>query len=159
MARGSRPSDTGRGPGYRRLCVVDTNVVVSGLIDGDSARPPARILDAMIGGRLLYMMSPALLGEYSAVLRRPAIAERHGLTLDELDRFLTDLVADAVWREPDEAGDAPDIGDSHLWNLLASERRAQLITGDRLLLRTPPTGASVVSPRQFVEAFLFLGSR
>ena len=159
MARGSRPPDTSGGPGSRRLCVVDTNVVVSGLIDGDSDRPPARILDAMIGGRLLYMISPALLSEYSAVLCRPAIAERHGLTPDELDRFLADLVANAVWREPDAAGDAPDIGDNHLWDLLASERRAQLITGDRLLLRTPPSGASVVSPRQFVEAFLLRDSR
>ena len=107
----------------------------------------------MIGGRLLYMISPALLSEYSAVLHRPAIAERHGLTPDELDRFLADLVANAVWREPDEASDAPDIGDNHLWALLAGEWQAQLVTGDRLLLRTPPSGASVVSPRHFVTAF------
>ncbi len=154
MARGSRPRKSGRGPRYRPLCIVDTNVVVSGLIDGGSNAPPARIMDAMIGGRLLFLMSPALLSEYSAVLQRPALAERHGLTSAWLDRFLTDLVANAVWREPLAAGDAPDKGDNHLWALLANEPSAHLVTGDRLLLRTPPSGVSVVSPRHFVSVFL-----
>ncbi len=154
MARGPRPQESGRGPRHRQLCVVDTNVVVSGLIAGDSNTPPARILDSMIGGRILYLMSPALLSEYSAVLRRSAIAERHGLMSEQLDRFLTDLVANAMWREPPTAGDAPDTGDNHLWALLASEPSAHLVTGDGLLLRTPPSGASVVSPSHFVAVFL-----
>ena len=154
MARGSRSQRSGRDPRHRRLCVVDTNVVVSGLIDNGSSAPPARILDAMIGGRLLFLMSPALLSEYLAVLQRPAIAERHGLTSEGLDRLLTDLVANAVWREPPAAGDAPDTGDNHLWALLASEPGAHLVTGDRLLLRSPPSGASVVSPSHFVAVFL-----
>jgi len=153
LALGPRPRASGRGPVQRRLCVIDTNVVVSGLIDGNSSAPPARILDFMISGRILYLMSPALLSEYSAVLRRPALVERHGLTSEELDRFLTELVATAVWREPPAAGEAPDAGDNHLWALLASEPRAHLVTGDRLLLRTPPSGASVVSPSHFVAVF------
>ena len=149
MARGPRPQDRGRGPRHRQLCVVDTNVVVSGLIGEGSDAPPARILDAMIAGRLLFLMSPTLLSEYTTVLHRPAIAKRHGLTSDRLDGFLTELVANAVWREPPAAGDAPDTGDSHLWALLAHEPSAHLVTGDRLLLRTPPSGTSVVSPRDF----------
>ena len=154
MVRGSRPRKSGRDPRYGALCVVDTNVVVSGLIDDGSRAPPARILDAMIAGRLLFLMSPELLSEYTAVLHRPAIAKRHGLTAERLDGFLTELVANAVWREPPVADDAPDAGDNHLWALLAHEPSAHLVTGDRVLLRTPPSGASVLPPRDFASVFL-----
>ena len=43
--------------------VVDTNVVVAALLTADAAAPPARILDGMLGGRFLYLLSPALLAE------------------------------------------------------------------------------------------------
>ncbi len=152
--RGPRPREAGRDPRHEKLCIVDTNVVVSGLLDETSNGPPARVLDAMVGGRLLYLLSPALLSEYSAVLRRPAILERHGLTSGELDRFLTELVANAVWREPVAGSAAPDRGDDHLWALLAAEPGAHLVTGDRLLQQNPPSGASIVSPRHYVAVFL-----
>lgn len=151
---GPRIPGVGRDPIRERLCIVDTNVVVSGLLDQTSNGPPARVLDAMVGGQLLYLMSPALLSEYSAVLRRPAIHKRHGLTSEELDRFLTELVANAVWREPAAGSAAPDRGDNHLWALHAAEPGAHLVTGDRLLQQNPPRGASIVSPRQYVATFL-----
>ena len=136
------------------ICVVDTNVVVSGLIGADSSSPPARILDAMLDGSLMYLMSPELLEEYASVLGRAALVRLHGLTPDEVDVFLTELVANSVWREPKAVADAPDPGDNHLWALLASEPKARLVTGDRLLLENPPTGVSVVSPRRLVDTFL-----
>ena len=141
-----------------RLCVVDTNVIVSGLIGEDSNTPPSRILDAMLSGEVTYLMSSELLDEYLTVLRRPRLVRFHGLTEEELDRLLTDLVANGVWREPSgepkSSGGAPDAGDSHLWALLASYPQALLITGDRLLLEKPPRDASVIPPRRFVETFL-----
>ena len=92
----------------QRICVVDTNVVVSGLIVADSSSPPARILNAMIDGSLMYLMSPELLDEYAAVLGRPALLRIHGRTRDELDRLLTELVANSIWREPSATTGAPD---------------------------------------------------
>ena len=136
------------------VCIVDTNVVVSGLVGTDTDSPPARILEAALNGSLLYAMSGDLLDEYASVLRRPRIARRHGRTDDQIDRLLTTLVANAVWREPTAAVNAPDRGDDHLWALLATWPQAVLVTGDRLLLDNPPTGASVVSSRKFVDAFL-----
>ena len=138
----------------QRICVVDTNVVVSGLIVADSSSPPARILNAMIDGSLMYLMSPELLDEYAAVLGRPALVRIHGRTRDELDRLLIELVANSIWREPTATTGAPDPGDNHLWAFLASEPNAQLVTGDRLLLANPPSGVSVVSPRGLVDTFL-----
>ena len=40
-----------------KVCLVDTNVIVSGLIGADPNSPPARILDAMLAGDVLYLMS------------------------------------------------------------------------------------------------------
>lgn len=136
------------------VCVVDTNVIVSGLIGADPNSPPARILDAMLAGGFIYLMSDELLTEYSCVLRRPGLVRLHGLTGEELDRLLADLVANAMWRAPVVAGEAPDTGDQHLWALLASHPQARLVTGDRLLLENPPGSVSVMSPRSFTDSFL-----
>ncbi|MDE0475018.1 MAG: putative toxin-antitoxin system toxin component, PIN family [Gammaproteobacteria bacterium] len=131
----------------RGVFVVDTNVVVSGMTSADPHGAPSRILDAMLDGRLLYLMSGALLSEYSGVLRRPGVARFHQQTEDEIDSLLTDLAANAVWREPGKSEAAPEPGDNHLWALLASQPGCQLITGDRLLLENPPRSGSVITPR------------
>lgn len=138
----------------RTVCVVDTNVVVSGIIGSDLDSPPVRIVDAMLDGAFLYSISPELLHEYAGVLRRPRIAGIHGRTDEELDRFLTDLVANSVWREPVATQTAPDTGDNHLWALLAGHPRACLVTGDQLLVSNPPAHSRVITPRRFVEEFL-----
>ena len=134
--------------------VVDTNVIVSGLIGADPNSPPARILDAMLVGGFIYLLSDELLSEYSNVLRRPGLVRLHGLTDEELDRLLADLVANAMWRAPAEAGDAPDTGDQHLWALLDSHPQARLVTGDRFLLENPPGRVYVISPHSFADSFL-----
>ena len=99
----------------RHVFVVDTNVIVSGLVGAGPNSPPARILKAMLEGELLYLMSGALLAEYSTVLRRPRIARLHGLSDDQLDRLLTEWTANAVWRQPTTDPQAPESGDNHLW--------------------------------------------
>ena len=138
-----------------KVFIIDTNVVVSSVIAADSDSPPARILDAMLGGDIPYLMSDALLHEYSSVLRRPRLTRRHERTDDEIDQLLGDLAANAMWLEPSDSDDAPDPGDVHLWALLASHPQSQLVTGDRLLLGNPPSEFSVTSPRDFVDAVLF----
>ena len=134
------------------VAIVDTNVVVAGLLTRDLASPVARVLDGMLTGRFAYLLSPALLREYRHVLLRPAIASRHRLTAVEVDAMLTELVANARWREPASEPRAPDPGDNHLWALLA-QRDVVLVTGDRLLLESPPAPASVLSARSFLEFF------
>jgi len=48
--------------------VVDTNVVVAGLLTGTSRSPVALDLDAMLSVALVLLLSPALLDEYRSVL-------------------------------------------------------------------------------------------
>jgi putative PIN family toxin of toxin-antitoxin system len=139
------------GGGDPGVLVVDTNVVAAGLITSQPDSPTAHILDAMLAGRLVYLLSPSLLTEYREVLLRPKLAALHGLTVEEVDHVLAELVANAVWREPPAADPAPDRGDDHLWALLAAEPGSVLVTGDALLLEHPPAGASVISPRVCVK--------
>lgn len=135
----------------RPLAIIDTNVIVSGLIAGDPESPVARILDGMLAAVFAFTLSPALLAEYRSVLLRPGIRRLHGLTGDEIDRLLGDIVVNAIWREPTIAAAAPDPGDDHLWALLGVHEGSVLVTGDRLLLDNPPDFASVLSPRSFLE--------
>lgn len=133
-------------------CVVDTNVIVSGLIGRGG--PPTQIVDAMLDGDLLYALSADLFDEYASVLRRPSIVRLHGRTDDELDVLLEEIAANAVWRNAAAAVKAPDPDDSHIWALLAELDGGLLVTGDRLLRANPPEGNSVLSPRDFVDALM-----
>ena len=138
-----------------RVFVVDTNVVAAGLITAEAGSPTAEILDSMLSGPLLFLLSPELLREYRHVLLRPKLSQIHGLREPEIDQILAEITASALWREPGPDPDysAPDPRDSHLWSLLASEPQAILITGDRLLLEHPGRQGSVISPRTWAEHF------
>lgn len=136
------------------LAVVDTNIVVAGLLTADPGAPVARILDGMLDSRFAFAVSVELMAEYRAVLLRPRIRERHGLVEGEIDRLLAALALNARVVEPPPAPvPAPDPGDDHLWALLAATGDdAVLVTGDRLLQRhAPPGRAAVDSASAFLE--------
>jgi len=121
----------------RPLVVVDTNVLVAGLLAGSPDSPTVRVLDAMLAGRLRFLLSAELLAEYRRVLLRPKIAARHGLSTRQIDELLTALVEVALVREADGSDDDLGLpaGDRHLGLLLAAEPRSRLVTGDRATLR------------------------
>lgn len=136
--------------------IVDTNVVVAGLIAAEVGSPTVKVLDSMLGGRLFFLLSPELLGEYREVLLRPTISRLHGLDESEIDQILAELTANAIWKEPQPDADrsAPDPNDSHLWALLASDRSAIPITGDRLLIEKPKPKRTIISPATWVTYFV-----
>lgn len=135
-----------------RAVVVDTNVVVAGLITSDPASPTAQVLDRMLLGQIPFLVSTALLAEYRRVLLRPRIQDRHRLDVAEIDRILATLAANAIVREPEQpSGPSPSGKDQHLWDLLQSESDSILVTGDRLLLDNPPGPARVVTPAGLLD--------
>jgi putative PIN family toxin of toxin-antitoxin system len=138
-----------------RMFIVDTNVVVAGLITAQADSPTVQLLDAMLDGRLIYLLSADLLREYRTVMLRPKLARMHGLNETEIDALLTDITANALWRDPpaDDLHQAPDPRDSHLWALLACDPSAVLVTGDLLLQENPRPGVSVISPAQWASDF------
>lgn len=139
--------------------VVDTKVVVAGLITGSSTSPVASVPDAMLSGMLVFMLSPALLDEYRLVLLRPKLAKFHGLPEAKIDQLLVELTANAIWREPKPGFPAPNRGDDHLWALLSAYPGTILITGDRLMLEKPPARSSVISPSTWLNDLVSSGGR
>lgn len=133
--------------------IIDTNVFVAGLISSVYTSPTVNILDAMLTGSLMYVLSPALLQEYRMVLMRPKLLKLHGLTEDEVDQLLSEITANAIWREPPISHQAPDAGDDHLWSLLLQTNDTILVTGDQLLLNKPPVNKSVITPATCLEVF------
>ena len=131
----------------RQAVIVDTNVVVAGLLTGHDASPVARILDGMLAAAFPFVVSEALLAEYRTVLVRPNLRKLHGLAIAEVDAILTDLAQHAIVLTPVKALPAPDPGDQLLWELLAARADLLLITGDKLLLGMR---GRVISPREFV---------
>jgi len=126
---------------------------VSGLITADEKSPVCLILDAMLAGRIVFLLSADLMDEYREVMLRPKIKKLHGLSESEIDKILTEVVSNGIWREPTGPEAAPDPGDNHLWRLLRSQKGSLLVTGDQILLKQPPEFASIVSPVTFVREF------
>jgi predicted nucleic acid-binding protein len=135
------------------VAVVDTNVVVSGVLAAAKSSPTARILDAMIAGTLHFLLSDDLLAEYRAVLLRPVVVARHGLSTAEVDALLADLVMNASWREPAPAPPHPVVpGDEHVIALLEAEPQAVLVTGDRRLREAVGAVRAALTPAETILA-------
>lgn len=132
--------------------IIDTNVVVAGLLTAHADSPVARILDGMLCAAFPFVVSEALLTEYRAVLLRPRLRKRHGLSVAEVDIILTDLARHAIVLAPvgtAAAPLAPDSGDQLLWNLLAARADLVLVTGDKLLLQDQAMQQRVLLPHTF----------
>lgn len=134
----------------RPAVIVDTNVVVAGLLTANDASPVARILDGMLVAAFPFVLSEALLAEYHTVLVRPSLRKLHGLTVAEVETILTDLAQHAIVLAPVTAPPAPDPGDQLLWELLAARADLVLVTGDKLLLQDVGMQGRVISPQAFV---------
>lgn len=132
--------------------VVDTNIVVAGLIAGREASPVARILDAMLDAAVPFVVSEVLLAEYHAVLVRPPLRRLHGLSVADVERLLTVIARHAIVLAPEPGLPAPDPADQFLWDLLAARPDLLLVTGDKLLIRAAGQAGRVISAADFVAA-------
>lgn len=69
--------------------VLDTNVIVAAMRSPTGAS--AGLLRAVRDGRVTVVANPALFLEYEAVMKRPHHLAAAGLTLEQVDKFLTGL--------------------------------------------------------------------
>ena len=141
------------------LYVVDTDVVVSGVLRFGQGAAPAVLLDRMLTGRFAFLVSASLLAEYRQVLLRPSIATSHGLSDSAVDRLLAALTMAGYLRQPDDHVGSDDDdpapvcppGDEHVVRLLAREPVSTLVSGDRRLLDGLRGWREVFTPAEAVE--------
>ena len=131
--------------------VVDTNVVIAGLLTGDPTSLVARILDGMLGAAFPYAISEPLLDEYRSVTRRPRLRDAHGLDDSRVDAVLVTIAEHAVVISPQPTVSASDPGDQHLWELLAARADLPLVTGDQRLFEESVYRQRIISPQVFVR--------
>ena len=130
--------------------IIDTNVVVAGLLTSRADSPVARILEGMLAPAFNFVLSEALLAEYRAVLVRPRLCKLHGLSEAEIDTVLVDIARHAIVLAPAKTPStpiAPDPGDQFLWDLLATRADVVLVTGDKLLIGNEAMQKRVISPQ------------
>ena len=132
--------------------VIDTNVVVSGVLTRLPVSPTARIVDGMLAGRFRFLLSIELLAEYREVLLRPKIRRRHRLPEGDVDAILIEIAANGIALElKPSAKKRRERGDAHLWELLEASPSAFLVTGDQKLIEEPVGGAHVMTARAFSD--------
>ncbi len=136
------------------IYIIDTNVVVAGLITAQTDSPVARILDSMLGAAFPFVLSPALLAEYRAVPLRTKLAKLHGLVSEQIDGVLIELAQHGIVLTPPASQAtprSPDPGDQLLWDLLAPRPDLLLVTGDKLLLQDAARASRVLTAQALAE--------
>ena len=135
--------------------ILDTNVLFSGLGSHGKASPPVLLVAQVLRASTRLVLSNALFQEYVGVLGRPSFQRWSGLDNEAVRRVLDALAAGALWHVPPRSQlVCPDEDDQHLWDLLAIEPEASLITGERVLLESGDFPGHVLRPR---EALALLG--
>jgi uncharacterized protein len=114
--------------------VVDTNTLISGLL---WSGPSALLLEAAAQGKVILVLSPQLLTEFSEVILRPKFIERiltKQTTPDDLARKLGHeaiMVSPAALPLPLELRDPKDL---HVLECAVSGEADAIVTGDEDLL-------------------------
>jgi putative PIN family toxin of toxin-antitoxin system len=136
--------------------IVDTYILISGLLSRKGA--PAKIVDALLEGRILPVMSKETFAELESVLAKPRLEVyfKGARVLPEV--FLENIkaVAEFVHPHPTETS-IRDIKDIPFIELAATIPQPEyLITGDKDFEQKRYHGVSVVSASFFVEEILAL---
>lgn len=130
--------------------VVDTNVLVSGLIKPTGAVGP--VVDRLREGRFLQLYSRATLDELVDVLARPWLKEKYGIRDVDVEAFLKLLLLRGEEVTPSRTiRRCRDPKDDKFLELAVSGRADVLVTGDDDLRSLDPfEGVRILSPARFL---------
>jgi hypothetical protein len=131
--------------------VIDTNILISGLIS--SSGPPAKIVNALLKGDLIPVMSEATLAELEAVLRRPRLQPYFTRAGVNPALFLADFhkVAQFVTPRP-VSTPIRDEKDRPFLELMASNPVPEFfVTGDKDFEEQRHQNVPVISASLFVD--------
>ncbi|MBI4402836.1 MAG: putative toxin-antitoxin system toxin component, PIN family [Deltaproteobacteria bacterium] len=131
--------------------VLDTNVIVSGLLFGGL---PLKILLAAINGEFTFVTSQPLIEELETVLT----SKKFGLTLREIEDATQSLVeaAEIVYPEEHVTVIKRCVADNFVLGCALAGNCDAIVTGDKqdLLRLGSFHGIPILSPRSFVSEWL-----
>ncbi len=128
------------------FAVIDTNVVVSALLNRDSI--PGTVLVEALTGRIIPILHDDFLSEYSEVLRRP----KFKFDRQDVEITLAGLIKRGIFTGMAALTDVvPDPDDAVFYQVIMEARKteeAYLITGN---LKHFPVRTFVVTPKEMLE--------
>jgi len=127
--------------------VLDTNVLASGIVYGESV--PGRIVGAWNQGSIKVVLSHHILGELARIL--PRFDHKLHWTPSEYANLIDILTlrAELVEPEPLDPKAVRDPGDLPVLGTLIASEADYLITGDKDLLALADQYPSIVTPAEF----------
>lgn len=132
------------------LVVLDTNVVVSGLLN--ETGKPAKVLDLALEGRFQLAYDDRILGEYEDVLARPEL-HIHPARARAIISYL-ELAGKFVSASPLSAEGFNDPGDLPFAEVFISTNADALVTGNlRHFAPLVEKNLAVFNPSSFLESF------
>lgn len=124
--------------------VIDTNVIVSGLMKRNECTPPAQILDIIELNILIPILNGDIFKEYQEVLTRTK------LKLDpiKVTNYLKTVIDNGIHMDPTHYdGDMPDEKDRVFYEVSLTGD-SYLVTGNK---KHFPVAPKVVTPAQMIE--------
>ena len=137
--------------------VVDTNVVVAGVLSSNPTSASRALMDRLRAGKFVLLLSPEALLEIEEVLALSEMKAIHGLTDDEIRMFCESLQVGSRMvsgTTPVSPALTRDVTDTK-WVAIAVEGDADyLVTKDRRHLHRLKTvgRTKIVTPRKFLKA-------
>ena len=127
--------------------VLDTNVVVSGLLSAVS--PPGRVVESVFAGELVLLYDERILDEYADVLARPQFRFDPG----NIGWFLTVVRLGEPVVAPPLPLTVPDPDDLKFVEVAVAAGADAIVTGNarHFKLVEGKLAVPVVSPRRFIE--------
>ncbi len=134
----------------RLRVVLDTNVIVSGLINSNGH--PGKILKALKNHRFQLITSPSINDEIMSVMNRPRLKEKYGL-----GQYLFDI-AYLLWglseviKNPSPIKKSRDPDDDKFLSTALEGNADYLVSGDHDLLELQhKVNVSIVTPGEFLK--------
>ncbi|MCX6698553.1 MAG: putative toxin-antitoxin system toxin component, PIN family [Methanomicrobiales archaeon] len=123
--------------------VLDTNVLVSGLLSSNGA--PSRILNLVINGNVIIVLDTRIFDEYSEVLRR----EKFSFPKDAVNEIIAFVRREGVFISPRPLnGNIPDPGDLPFIEV-SYHAKVPIVTGN--LRHFKGSDVVVMTPVQFLS--------
>jgi putative PIN family toxin of toxin-antitoxin system len=130
--------------------VYDTNVIISAILKPGSI--PASLVSLAMRGEVRLFLSPALLAEYTEVVKRPVF----GFNSTSVNRFLKELENAAVMVYPTiRETAASDEPDNRILECALEAKAEYVITGNRKHFPFAEfKGIKILSPAGFISVLI-----